>query len=461
MTEMKSRFSKMAAMSMAVGAIIALMSGCTSPNIQVTIKTPGEFKLGGISKLAIVKFNSLQDDASVGAYSADEETIRIMQSLVASAFASGKTYKVTNLERENAIADAAGDTGRTALLSTMNSRFDAVIYGRVWWQIAPEEQGNYPMLFSSLKEWVNKPYTVETLGQKVDKVKAVTIRTQDVLQQVPYRSQKASLMLSLSIYRLDASGMVSKVVETYSVASQTACLANGGISNVTDLIGADATGRTADMQKANQKTGSVLSKLIGGDSKKADVEPKFTATKNTRTIPSSLQMKCEMANSLVTELAKKLQPTDVVFEIPNDFSDKKITHLLQDNAFLAGLSYSEFAFMRNLRDGYKADKVQAILDEKAKILDEVNIAEAYAKSSKLFKEAAEDNIEYLYTSAICEEGLGHFKKALYAYRLAFEVKPQFKTAMGISRCLFAMDMAERVKETSKESKKAEKKAGLQ
>ena len=457
---MKSRFSKIA-MSIAAVAMIVLLSGCTH-NIEVTIKTPGEFKLGGISKLAIVKFNSLQDDASVGAYSADEETVRIMQSMVASAFSYGNTYKVTNLENENAISDAAG-AGRTALLSTMNNRFDAIMYGRVWWQIAPEEQGIYPMLFSALKEWVNKPYTIEVLGQRVDQTKAVTTKTRDAVGNLAYRSQKASLMLSLSIYRLDASGMVSKVVETYSVASQSACLDNGVIKNVTNLIGADNAGRTAEMQKANKKTGSVLNfnSILGNDSKKAETDSKFTATKNTRTIPSSLQMKCEMANSLVKELAKKLQPTNVVFEIPNKFSDKKITYLLQDNAFLAGLSYSEFAFLRNLRDGYKADKVQAILDEKAKILDDMNISEAYAKSSKLFKKAAEDNHEYIYTSGICEEGLGHFEKALYAYRLAFEVKPEFKSAMGISRCLFAMDMAECVKETNKELRKAEKKAGLQ
>ena len=457
---MNSRFSKIA-MSIAVGAMIVFLSGCTH-NIKVTIKTPGEFKLGGISKLAIVKFNSLQDDASVGTYSADEETIRIMQSMVASAFSSGNTYKITNLESENAIADAAG-AGRTALLSTMNSRFDAVIYGRVWWQIAPEEQGIYPMLFSALKEWVNKPYTVEMLGQRINRIKAVTTKTRDAVGQLTYRSQNASLMLSLSIYRLDASGMVTKVVETYSVASQSACLENGVINNITNLIGVDNSGRTAEMLNANKKTESAINinKIFGNDSQKAETDSKFTATQNTLTIPSSLQMKCEMANRLIEELTKKLQPTNVVFEIPNKFSDKKLTYLLEDNAFLAGLSYSEFAFLRNLRDRYEADKVQAILDEKAKILDDMNIPEAYAKSSKLFKKVAEDNHEYIYTSGICEEGLGHFDKALYAYRLAFEVKPEFKTAMGISRCLYAMDMAERVKETNKELRKAEKKAGLQ
>ena len=72
---MKSQFSKMV-LSLTIGAIITLMTGCTSPNIKVSIKTPGQFKLGGISKLAIVKFNSLQDDASVGVYSADDETIQ-------------------------------------------------------------------------------------------------------------------------------------------------------------------------------------------------------------------------------------------------------------------------------------------------------------------------------------------------------------------------------------------------
>ena len=142
---MKSKFSQ-AILALGIGTIIAFTFGCAAPNIKVSIKTPGQFKLGGISKLAIVKFNSLQDDASVGTYSADEETLRMMQSLVSSAFSAGKTYKVTTLDKENAIADAA-DAGRTALLATMNERFDGIIYGRVWWQLSPEEQGTYPVKF--------------------------------------------------------------------------------------------------------------------------------------------------------------------------------------------------------------------------------------------------------------------------------------------------------------------------
>ena len=441
-----------------------------------------------------------------------------MQSLVSSAFSSGKTYKVTNLEKENAIADAAGDTGRTALFSTLNDRFDAVIYGRVWWQIAPEDQGHYPQQFKALREWANIPYTVNILGQPTTQIKQVTTRMRDTLETVPYRSQKACLMLSLSIYRLDASGEVSKVVETYSVASQLACLANGSLSNTTSLIGIHDLSRTAEMLNDKKKSGSTKEtsknenkkssgffgalagsaldavkdatkettdafkesfketkeafketakafKAIGSDNKNtsqetADVESKFSETQKTKTIPSSLQMKSEMAKSLVAELAKKLQPTDVVFEIPNKFSDKKLVNLLKDNAFLAGLNYSEFAFKQYLYNKYKTDEVQAIYDEKAKILDDVNIPEAYAKSSKRFKKAAENNLDYIYSSAICEEGLGHFKKALYSYRLAFEIEPKLETAMGISRCLFAMDMAERVKETNKEIKKAKKEASL-
>lgn len=448
------------AVTLTTAALATLISGCASPNIRVSIKTPGQFKLGGISKLAIVKFNSLQGDASVGTYSADDETIRMMQSLVSSVFSAGKTYQVINLEKENAIVGAGGATDRTALISTLSSRFDAIIYGRVWWQIAPEDQGKYPMMFEGLKEWVNQRYTVEILGQPVEKVVPVITRTKDALALVPYRSQKASLMLSLSIYSLDNSGMVKKVVETYSVASQSACLNNGRINGGTSLIGVHDTSRTAEMQKANKQTSGFFGELLKNNTINSGSEGKYSAPKKTVTMPSSLQMKCEMANSLVSELAKKLQPTNVIFEIPNEFSDKKLAFLLQHNAFSAGLEYSKFALEQSLRDEYRSNQVKEILKEKAEILDDKNIPDAYAKSSKSFKEAAENNLDYIYSEAICQEGCGNFKDALYIYRLAFEVKPRFETAMGISRCLFAMDMAERVKETDKERKKAEREARL-
>ena len=325
----------------------------------------------------------------------------------------------------------------------------------------PGGAGNLPREVPALKECVNKKYTTEVVpGSKVEHVKEVTTRTKDELATVPYRSRKASLMLSLTVYRIDADGTVSKVVETYSVAEQFASRSNGAMSNAGALVGSYGVSRADEMQNAGKKSGGYFSGLIGKKEKKAEVEAKFEPTQNTRTMPSTLQMKVEMANRMVAELSKKLQPTSVTFEISNEFSDKKLAFLLQDNAFLAGREYSTFALEQNLRDAYKADKAKAILDEKACILDEVDIPAAYAKASKLFKEAAGKNLDYIYCEGLCEEGMGHYKQALYVYRLAFEISPKFETAMGISRCLFAMDMAERVKETNKEVKKAEKKANL-
>ena len=55
--------------------------------------------------------------------------------MVTAAFHDSGMYQVADLDMEKAIA--AHQNIR------LGSRFDAVIYGRVWWQMEPEFQGYY------------------------------------------------------------------------------------------------------------------------------------------------------------------------------------------------------------------------------------------------------------------------------------------------------------------------------
>ena len=115
---------------------VSTMTGCRTASIPVEVTVPGEFNLSGISKIAIVDFNSVPGDPVAGVYAADKDTMSIVQRMIATTFCKGKMYQIANLDIEKEIADK-----HTAKLA---NKFDAVMYGRVWWQVSPEYRNTYP-----------------------------------------------------------------------------------------------------------------------------------------------------------------------------------------------------------------------------------------------------------------------------------------------------------------------------
>ncbi|MBR6374074.1 MAG: hypothetical protein IKS20_12920, partial [Victivallales bacterium] len=67
------------AMFLAFAAMFGLLfAGCQSTaNITIKIRTPGEYNLSGISKLAIVDFNSMDSQPGQGIFEADAETLSV------------------------------------------------------------------------------------------------------------------------------------------------------------------------------------------------------------------------------------------------------------------------------------------------------------------------------------------------------------------------------------------------
>ena len=61
---------KVAAVS---GMTAAMVVGCSTPTIPVTMNVAGEVKLTGVNKIAIADFNSLPSDPFTGTMAADEE----------------------------------------------------------------------------------------------------------------------------------------------------------------------------------------------------------------------------------------------------------------------------------------------------------------------------------------------------------------------------------------------------
>ena len=227
------------------GLTAVLIVGCSTPTIPVTMNVSGEVKLNGVSKIALADFNSLKGDAFTGVKAADKETCALVKRAVASAFYASPMYKIVDLDIEKDIHDATG--------AKPGKRFDAVIYGRLWWQVMPETKGQYPRMYT-LTSWKKVPYKQVLPNKKeVPAVAVLTSLQKDVLKMLEYRTRNATLMLTLSIYRLENSGDIVKIVDTYQVSNQGFTLMNGEIKLEAGSIGIKDDSAVARLQKTGDK----------------------------------------------------------------------------------------------------------------------------------------------------------------------------------------------------------------
>ena len=230
----------------AAGLTAVLIAGCSTP-IPVTMNVAGEVKLNGVSKIALADFNSLKGDAFTGVMAADKETCALVKRAVASAFYTSPMYKIVDMDIEKNIHDETD--------AKPNKRFDAVIYGRLWWQVTPETKGQYPRVYK-LNAWDKVAY-MQKIGKKnVPAIAKVKKEERDVLKMLDYRVQNATLMLTLSIYRLEQSGDIVKIVDTYQVSNQGFTLMNGEMKLDAASVGIQDDNAVTRLQKTgnNEKT---------------------------------------------------------------------------------------------------------------------------------------------------------------------------------------------------------------
>lgn len=442
---------------MICSAVLAasVFTGCRSTEIPVSVTVPGEFNLSGISKIAMVNFNTVPSDPVTGVYAADPETRSMVQNMVASAFFKSKMYQVTDLDIEKAIVSAHQ--------SRVSGRYDAVMYGRIWWQLSPEVKMKYPEKFT-LETWSNEKYDTgmkdPMTKQPIYATAHVTKRMQDVLATKYYRTVNANLMLSLTLYRVDKNGLMEKTTETFAVASQNFQVDNGEFSTDFAPIGADTNTR-ANRLKATTEKKSVFSSFFTSDKKASDVSGAFVPTQNSNAIPATLQIKLMLSEKLSNDLVSKFSPTQIVFNIACDFSDDKLFNLMKDGAFKAAREYVNYVIRRNVGNKI-AQKIDPLDDLKAypvpKFINPAKDPEEI--TDEIVVKAAKKHIDYLYALALSEEAMGEYDRALESYRYIFNLEPSKEYALGISRCLFALGMNDRVKEKSRAQKAATKKASL-
>ena len=373
------------------GMVAAIVAGCSTPTIPVTMNVSGEIKLNGVSKIVLADFNSLPGDSFTGTMAADEETCVLVKRAVASAFYSSPMYQIVDMDVEKQIHDETETRPKR--------RFDAVIYGRLWWQTTPETKGQYPHKFT-LETWNNVPYTKKDpiTGKEVQLIAKVTTQRKDVLKMLDYRVQNATLMLTLSIYRLEKSGDIVKITDTYQVTNQGFTLMNGerkldcagvGIKDDNAVTRLQKTGKDektttayedmfvpkqmslADAGKTFADAGAGLTASVGGlggglmggkkegvketkneekknDGRKVDANGKLILTQETVSMPTELQAKLMLASSVSKNLAAKLAPSKATFDVSADLGDTRLVNLLKNGAFKSAKEYSLYMLRQKM-----------------------------------------------------------------------------------------------------------------
>ncbi len=490
----KKLFALFSAGALAAGFI----TGCSTPTIPISMDVAGEIKLTGVSKIAIAEFDTLPGDAFTGTLAADAETRQLVRKAVAASFYKSPMYQVCDLPIEKALNEKEKCSPK--------KRFDAVIYGRLWWQFTDVTAGQYPKVFT-LEKWNNVPYNQKDplTGKLIPMVAKVTTCKQDVIRMLDYRTRNATLMLTLAVYRLDGNGGLEKIVDTYQVTNEGFTLMNGemkldevsvGIKDDSAVARLKATGKGDDAATAYEEmfapkapsladVGNALGGLASGfgaafadmggqlieapkapeppkDGVKRDAQGKIILTQENVAMPTELQAKLLLASSVANTISAKLAPTKVEFDVPADLGDRKLENLLKEGALASAKDYA----LGELRRKLGKQVCETIAGEVA-ILGETapeppaDSEEAFDDRDELIEYLADEDLDiYFYVLGICEESAGNLPEAYEAYRFAFDVKPDMAPALGISRVQLAMGESARVKESNKLRKKAEKKTKL-
>ncbi len=448
---------------------LAVVSGCVK-KAKIDIVRPGEMKLTDVSKIALLDFNTIAPAPGYGIYAADRTTCGLARTVVADVLYREPFYQLVDFGLE----DVARAKNPGAKLQT---RADAFLYGRVWWQAAPEFDNFVPDKMA-LEEWGMQRYVCGRDGNGNPQycTARLTRKVQDEFFKRSYRATNAALMLGLSVYRLQKNGQVTKLSTVFEIARHPAIISNGEFSDSLEIVGKAQTQDRA----ATLKTKSGLDQFmdfIGVETtaEAKDFDQKETA-KGQETIPTALECKTRLCNELSGELARLIAPRTESFDVAIAGFDQKSQKLIIESAFVGLVKYvgegklaggnPEIAEYFYATDFIGGARELARREHKAE-WEAGKKSEPYKPltGEELDKEA----LDYLsghagdiYNFGLAFEALGDFERALEIYRFGFS---RFKTtdqdyADGIGRCLFALDMADRVIEVEMEKTGAKDKTKL-
>ncbi|MBR1967714.1 MAG: hypothetical protein IKA22_14010, partial [Lentisphaeria bacterium] len=280
--------------------VLSTMTGCRGVDfVKFSNTLPGIYDLSGVSKIAVIDFNTMPDDPVAGVYAADTETRKIVEDMIAAQFFKGKTYKIADLDVERNIAELKSN-------AKLAKRFDAILYGRVWWKKSAEIKNIHPEV-DTLETWDNVRYMAgrDNDGRPFYRTEKVTQKKEQVKVDHRYRAQNATLMVSLTLYRLDRNGKIEKIVEDFVGADQTYLLDNGVFSTT-----------FVPLQKVKlSKFERIAAQSENQDEKKAKASKEkagyIDEWQNANTIPTSLQTKIMLSKKISEMLGRKMTNVEV------------------------------------------------------------------------------------------------------------------------------------------------------
>jgi tetratricopeptide (TPR) repeat protein len=460
--------------------LLALAAGCVQ-KATISVLQPGELKLTGVSKIALLDFNTIPSRVGAGVFAADRATCRLARQTVADVFYKDPFYALVDLPLERQIS-------RQATGSQLKSRLDAVLYGRVWWQVG-EEYLNYMPSKMRLTSWKNIRYVCghDDDGDPIYCTRKVTTKARDVFYQKRYRAQKATLMMGLSVYRLDRNGHVEKLTHVFEVASRPAYIVNGEFSQRLELAeDQDAPAKVKTLKTGEGGFMSGLSSFMAsvGLERHEEVKAELDACTpvDVCTMPVDLESQVQMCSQIGARLQHLIAPHREDIPVAVAGLDKKTKTLMAAEAYMGNVKYIARSKLARGHDDIAIDFYDVDLVEGAKKViartrradyekslaeEPSETAEPYVPLSEeeLLEEAdayLEDHAKDLYNMALSLEALGDFERALEIYRFVFQryenTDQQFADGMG--RCLLALDMADRLTEEEMAKIQAREKASF-
>lgn len=455
--------------TIALVSVLFFITGCVQKT-KISMKTPGEINVKGIHKIAIMDFSSVQTNADKGIYAANSSLLKMAKEKVIDTFYNEPYYTFANLEIEDNIKSKD---------SAIKDRFDGLLYGKLWWDISKEYKNIIPSK-KTLETYTIKTYVCGKTkkGEPVYCDAHLTTSKKDVAFNKPYRAQNATLMMSLSFYKVQKDGKVEKVTETFEVAKATYTIENGTFSNI-DMIIHEAKNLDKLTVLKNQDKG-FLSNIFA--KKSTVVNSDVKTIEKMETIPSDYFMQVKLIDKITSKLQKAIAPTTEDIEINIEKGDTKVEKMFDYSAFNSICSYIvESTLAQNNGEFYQdfydidfingAKKLIAFNHQKAFNLSNQGKKEEEKKPYEpLTKEEIEDNAQSflksnasaIYNYALATEALGNYEKSLEIYRFLFKEfdnkNPNY--ASGIGRALFALDMSDKVGEKTLNKIKAHKKGSL-
>lgn len=479
---------KKAFLLISLGAAV-LLSGC-APALKLHVKQPGEMNLAGVSKIAILGFDTLPGSPGSERFPVNEATLRLAEKCMTDVFYSVPFFCFSDLSIEPLLEKCSR--------SRRASRFDALVHGQVWWEISEEYNNVKPKTFSLQ---VHKPVSYICGFDKEGKPKycrtMVLKEQRDEPKLLPYRAVKASLMLSLSLYKLNDDGMggrIRKLTQVSEIASQQAMILNGVLHLLEpDIVGLEAKkdqaatlgartpaqsksrrGMSLDTQPTTPASTGNPSGASGGSGKglmgKALDDlfknlipqtssqtqasaPSVTKPAETslRTIPAELQLQTDTMNAIVRVLHERIAPHEREFEVAFPFQmDTAAANLLVANAYMGAVHY---IIRKKLSGGYEEvceDFYEMELEKGARevvsrlhrdALERENRAAPPDKQKEYVPMPPEelerrardylaDRATDLYVLGLALEALGKYDQALDLYRYLFYNKKGMLLSAG-------------------------------